>query len=373
MLKACFTSSDFNCSYTCTWRPRREARDLLQHAQDQTWEPNAVPAGPASSSANPQDPISLPPILSCAKNVLLQGVPGVGKSYRIENLCQATYGGRSTRIVMHGSIGYEDMIEGVRPSAGASEHESAIEVLASDAHWFDSVRKPTKVPIPPFIVRAGAFLIACAKAARDSSNSHLVVLEELNRCSIPMAFGELLYLVEASKRARYDSKTMKWEGPTARLPLSGLNFFVPDNLHIIATMNTADRSTIDLDQAFLRRFYPIRFQPMAADQLKDRMDDEGLKDSVEQWKKLNEQLRELIGPDAVLGHSYFFDAANQTEPTVSLWRHGLLPQLAEILTTARLRDSRLLDDLNRCIPKAAACELAPTASGPLQRVCIVDR
>src|SRR5207247_595935 len=96
----------------------------------------------------------------------------------------------------------------------------------------------------------------------------LVLLDEINRCNVPKVLGDLLMALEVTKRARWNTVTEQWEdGAVVTLPYSSSLLFVPDNLYIVGTMNTSDRSVAPLDAALRRRFAFVRMEPIANDDL----------------------------------------------------------------------------------------------------------
>jgi hypothetical protein len=297
-------------------------------------------------------------------NLILEGVPGTGKSHEIIRISKSGFAQPITTIVMHPAIGYEDMIEGVRPTAGGFESGANLHPK-SGANWFyecygeDPMRTQSGSE-PPFGVRAGQFLLACARACKSPDDRFLVVLDEINRCNVPRAFGELLLSIEASKRWHWNEGTKKWEGdsPSVTLPYSGLQFFVPDNLYILGTMNTSDRSVAPLDQALRRRFAFHRLEPMPPADLKQALGDFGASalvgSAIDCWHALNKRLEAELGADMMLGHSYFFDAkrlkkhgGDEAEALRSTWRYSLLPQLFEILHIANRIELAQFDELTR--------------------------
>jgi hypothetical protein len=317
---------------------------------------------------------------SSPHNLILEGVPGTGKSHEITRVSKSGFAQPITTIVMHPAIGYEDMIEGVRPTAGGFESGANLNPKPG-AKWFyecfgeDASRTPSGTE-SPFGVRAGQFLLACARACKDPERKFLVVLDEINRCNVPRAFGELLLSIEASKRWHWNEGTKKWEGdsPCVTLPYSGLQFFVPDNLYILGTMNTSDRSVAPLDQALRRRFAFHRLEPMSPADLKQALDGFGASalvgSAIDCWHALNKTLEAELGADMMLGHSYFFDAkrlreqgSEEAEALRSTWRYSLLPQLFEILHIANRIELAQFGELSRHLGAFGLEIESPRASG----------
>ena len=288
---------------------------------------------------------TLEALLRAYKNVVIEGVPGTGKSHSIDS-ARALFDGFTSVVVMHPSTSYEDMIEGVRPAAGSASDGSRFQPVGANGDFARAYGNPSTSSEldQAFCIRAGRFLLACAKACNNPNEDHLIVLDELNRCNVPRAFGELLLLLEPSKRKRFEGGTWRG-GQTATLPYSGLTFFVPDNLHVLGTMNTTDRSVAPLDQALRRRFAFHRLEPMTDTELKAAIGevaaDSLMADAIDAWHALNHELENKLGPDMMLGHSYFFDAARAMTNGAAadaairdMWRLAILPQLIDILHSA---------------------------------------
>ena len=213
-----------------------------------------------------------------------------------------------------------------------------------------------------FEIADGVFMRAVQAAFNDPMNVHVLLLDELNRSNVPKVFGDLITLLEASKRVKWtDDDDVEgggyWDYRDASiltLPNSGRKFCVPDNLLIIGTMNTTDRSVAPIDSALRRRFAFVRLAPMveseteasswrnstdAQDQELRQALPEGL---VRAFGRLNEFLAQL-GADAVLGHSYLYALAAQLRDerrTASeavlcqeFWAYSVLPQVVDHFET----------------------------------------
>jgi MoxR-like ATPase len=329
-----------------------------------------------------QDPqtYELQPLVELSRNLILEGVPGTGKSHEITRLAGSGFAEPITTIVMHPAIGYEDMIEGVRPTAGGLESGANLNPKLG-VKWFyecygEDANRTQLRPESPFGVRGGQFLLACARACKQPDDDFLIVLDEINRCNVPRAFGELLLSIEASKRWRWNDQSRKWEGdsPSVTLPYSGLQFFVPDNLYILGTMNTSDRSVAPLDQALRRRFAFHRLEPLSPSDLKGALAEFGasslVSNAIDCWHSLNTRLEAELGADMMLGHSYFFDAkrmmeqgSGHLEALRSTWRYSLLPQLFEILHIANRIELARADDLTRHLSELGLEIEFPRATG----------
>lgn len=280
-------------------------------------------------------------LLQWNKNVLLEGVPGTGKSYAINGVAEAwqSITGRSlsevTVIVLHPSTAYEDLVEGLRPAAEVPEND-----FLSYPH---DVEADTS-----FRPRLGRLADVAVKASFSPESDHLVVLDELNRANVPRALGELMLVMESTKRATWvENQWLPSADGQVRLTYSGVKFWLPDNLYILATMNTSDRSTAPLDSALRRRFLFKRIEPMSLIELQGIIGSlEGdsqhiLRNLSNLWATINETLlRPLIGPDAVLGHSYLFGLhgalsnvtpGSEVEVGRSFLRYVYLPQLIDVV------------------------------------------
>ena len=240
-------------------------------------------------------------LLRAKKNVILQGAPGVGKTYAAKRLAYSMMGVKDASRVMliqfHQSYSYEDFIEGYRPSG----------------QGFELVK--------------GAFYSFCKKAADDEDNEYLFIIDEINRGNLSKIFGELFMLIESDKR-----------GSELQLLYSRELFYVPRNVHIIGMMNTADRSLAMLDYALRRRFAFVELSP-AFDSEGFRAYRVGLvnprfKKLVGVVKSLNRAIAEdeSLGEGFCIGHSYFCNMKpeNCTNAALaSIVEYELIPMLKE--------------------------------------------
>jgi 5-methylcytosine-specific restriction protein B len=247
--------------------------------------------------------------LARRRNLLLQGPPGTGKTFLARRLAWLLLGAqdesRIELVQFHPSYGYEDFILGFRPDAEGRFH---------------------LVP--------GVLPLLCQRAAADPERPYFLLIDELNRGNVPRIFGELLLLLEADKRGPAHALRLPYAPPEAP------RFFVPANLHVIGTLNLADRSLSPLDYALRRRFAFVGLQPQfgpalqrfllarqvpapVAAQLCDRM------------LALNQTIADdpELGPDFLIGHSYFcqppFDPAAAPAWLSLIFEQEIGPLLAD--------------------------------------------
>jgi len=210
------------------------------------------------------------------KNVILQGAPGVGKTFSARRLAYSMVGERNPNrvalIQFHQSYSYEDFIEGFRPSQGGG-----------------------------FEIKKGSFYKFCKRAEEDDpDNKYFFIIDEINRGNLSKIFGELFMLIEQDKR---NSKL--------NLLYSDEKFSVPENVYIIGMMNTADRSLAMLDYALRRRFafFDIKpgFQTDGFRIYRDSLNNEKFNKLIAAIERLNAAIAEdvSLGEGFCIGHSYF--------------------------------------------------------------------
>ena len=258
-------------------------------------------------------------LLRRKQNLILQGPPGVGKTFMARRLAWSMMGEKNDdRIGMvqfHQSYSYEDFIEGYRPGGSGFE------------------------------LRHGIFYQFCQKAAQDPEKPYFFIIDEINRGNISKIFGELFCLLEKDKR-----------DTAMNLVYSQQPFSIPSNLYIIGMMNTADRSLAFIDYALRRRFGFFDVKPaFDSVQFKNWMEQHPsshLTNLISCVERLNKAIAEdeALGQGFCIGHSYFCSEENMSDGELSsIVRYEMEPLLREYwfdnLDTAREWSSQLEDAL----------------------------
>jgi hypothetical protein len=238
-------------------------------------------------------------LLRLKPQMVLQGVPGTGKTHVAQHLARLITGNRPDRVRLvqfHPAYSYEEFVEGIRAISGEGG-----------------------VSYPVVNGVLGDF---AQQAAAQPGEAHVLVIDEFNRGNIPRIFGELLFLLEYRNQA-------------ATLPYSKRPFRLPENLLILATMNTADRSTVALDQAIRRRFSFVDMLPdgelLARWLSLHPPDDPSLSPRVVRaFTELNRRLLREGGPERQIGHSFFMVPSLDMPKLRAVWEHHIRPALADM-------------------------------------------
>jgi len=234
------------------------------------------------------------------KNLILQGAPGVGKTFVAKRLAFSIMGKKDTyRIKMlqfHQSYAYEDFIMGYRPSGTGFE------------------------------LKEGPFYQFCKEASENPDEDYYFIIDEINRGNMSKIFGELMMLIESDKR-----------GEELTLTYSHIPFYVPENLYIIGTMNTADRSLAIIDYALRRRFCFFELEPaFDSEEFKNHLLVQGA--SEELINKIKIKIGSInmdIAKDANLGkgfrigHSYFCNYINSEKWYEEVIKYEIQPLIKE--------------------------------------------
>lgn len=248
-----------------------------------------------------QDYETLVNVLKMKKNIILQGAPGVGKTFTAKRLAYSIIGSKNPdrvqMIQFHQSYSYEDFIEGYRPTENG------------------------------FTIKKGSFYKFCKLAEDDDENDYFFIIDEVNRGNLSKIFGELFMLIEKDKR-----------GIELQLLYSDENFSVPPNVYIIGMMNTADRSLAMLDYALRRRFSFFTMKPgfntIGFQTYQDSLKSDAFKKLISCIKQLNSKIAADIslGEGFCIGHSYFCGLTAKTatvQTLTSIIEYELIPLLKE--------------------------------------------
>lgn len=224
---------------------------------------------------------------------------------------------RSCLVSFHQSYGYDEFVEGIRPRINAQTGQMQYEI------------------------QQGAFLALCAKAASDPEHRYAMLIDEINRANTAQVFGELMSVIEPSKRAGGATPM------SVRLAYSGRQFMVPSNVDIYATMNTQDHSLAVLDMAFRRRFDFVTCYPDAS-LLSVLKDDAGKEvDLAQMMLSINQRLTTLCGEQAQLGQSYFMGIDDIRQLAKRLYRQ-IVPQIMAFISLHR-GEAYLLQSLHQIL------------------------
>ena len=259
----------------------------------------SFPSGHSTNASTVFLGISYSSLSKKKQNIILQGAPGVGKTFAAKRLAYSIIGSKDENrietIQFHQSYSYEDFIMGYKPSGDGFELQN------------------------------GVFYKFCQRAANNPDLPYFFIIDEINRGNLSKIFGELLMLIEKEYR-----------GTKAILAYNGLTFSVPKNVYIIGMMNTADRSLAMIDYALRRRFSFYSMEPGFTSEgfqkYMKKLDNETFNLLIDKVMDLNTEIIKdsSLGSGFCIGHSYF---CNQTECTdewmQSVVEYDIIPTLEE--------------------------------------------
>ena len=255
------------------------------------------------------------------KNVILQGAPGVGKTFAAKRLAYSIMGVKDpSRVMMvqfHQSYSYEDFIMGFRPTQEGG-----------------------------FELKHGAFYDFCKSAEVDSEDTpYFFIIDEINRGNLSKIFGELFMLIESDKR-----------GIELKLLYADEKFSVPKNVYIIGMMNTSDRSLAMMDYALRRRFAFFDMDPgfntKGFRQYQEGLQSEKFNKLIERVESLNADIAsdDSLGEGFCIGHSYFCELKETSDQTLSgIVEFELVPLLKEYWFDEPAKAKTWIEDLRSAI------------------------
>lgn len=257
-------------------------------------------------------------LLKRKRNIILQGAPGVGKTYAAKRLAYSLIGAKDKSkikiVQFHQSYSYEDFIMGYKPNGTGFE------------------------------LKEGPFYKFCKEAAKNRGEDYFFIIDEINRGNISKIFGELLMLIESDKRDEEITLTYTDEP-----------FCVPENLYIIGMMNTADRSLAIIDYALRRRFCFVELEPaFETESFKEHLLSQGASEElvnriILKIGKLNSEIEKDVnlGKGFKIGHSYFCKYENTNNWYEEIIKYEIAPLIEEYWFDDQEKANRYIEELLR--------------------------
>lgn len=259
------------------------------------------------------------------KNIILQGPPGTGKTWLAKRLASIIIGYRNSdnikAIQFHPNTSYEDFIRGYRPSS-----DGKLELVD------------------------GPFLNIANQAKNDPDANYAIVIEEINRGNPAQIFGEMLTLLEASKRNPQEALELTYGNEKG--------FYIPDNLYVIGTMNIADRSLAMVDFALRRRFAFFDLKPNFGNEWLEYMKDKSgiSEEKLQKWQncmiKLNKKISadQALGPAFTIGHSYLTTSQSIKDDQADKWFTTIVKtEIMPLLEEYWFRETEQIEDAEKIL------------------------
>ncbi len=300
-----------------------------------TAEPDEEPAGNENKAYTRDDFLNdvfmdldeykrLVGLLEMKYNVILQGAPGVGKTYAAKRLAYSIMGEKDENrikfVQFHQSYSYEDFIQGYRPNDNDNR----------------------------FVLKNGVFYDFCHRAENDIDRPYFFIIDEINRGNLSKILGELMMLIEKDHR-----------GERLNLLYSNEEFCVPKNIRIIGMMNTADRSLAMMDYALRRRFAFYSFKPAFENpkfiDYQESKKNKKFSNLIDAVEKLNEEIAndDNLGKGFEIGHSYFCTDEDITDEWLNnVIEYEIKPLISEYWFDEPEKARNQIDELKKKINKA---------------------
>jgi MoxR-like ATPase len=343
--KSPFTSNALETKIKVTgieWIHKEEDEDWLEDKDVDIWGEFSSKEKPAKTiatnkaSSTQSNIDSLMKAILRRKLVILEGVPGTGKTHVFDSIKEEF--DHATFLTFHPSSDYSTFVGGIRP--GKNEVTKKLEFNPTKGHLLNILDK-----------------------AKDGKV--ILWIDELNRANVPRVFGDLISLIGNKNPPELHIPNVGLEGAEQKIKLTQEQI---GHLHIVGTMNTSDRSVTPLDAALRRRFNFIRLHPMTKSDLfaiessNNEFAFKAIEEDITCFEELNQLLNENMSSDAIMGHSYLFEMskhAKEDSKRVLLWKYSILPNIIDTLLISQ--NFELIKEINNIIGKNTGLKLVDSA------------